>query len=411
MRRRNVRTLSLMVVTFTYLLIGAAVFDALEGPNNEQAFEALQNVRGQFVSKYNISDEDYRMIELLMVERKSHKTGPQWKFAGSFYYALVTLALIGYGHSTPATDLGKIVTMVYAGIGIPLCMVMFQSMGERMNKLNSIVISLFRRWRGWPRTEATEFELIVASVVMSGFVIHSGALMFHLQEGWSLIDSLYYTFITLSTIGFGDFVALQNESKDLQFNPGYVICSFIFLLIGLAAIASSINQLVLRFMMLSLEEDKEDNDDLIGGGAQNIMTLDGEIMALNGRVLTGQMADATSERDIVRAVADDRASVCSCTCYGRSTARSRAGDDERNGSGGDRDHRTDGGEESGRRPDGSSLSESSRQQPPGRRMLWCLGRTFGCGESVQNLDEENFYDEETQSISNYARYAVKRASF
>ena len=47
-------------------------------------------------SKYNISDEDYRMIELLMVERKSHKTGPQWKFAGSFYYALVTLALIGW---------------------------------------------------------------------------------------------------------------------------------------------------------------------------------------------------------------------------------------------------------------------------------------------------------------------------
>ena len=33
---------------------------------------------------------------------------------------------------------------------------------------------------------------------------------------------------------------------------------------------------------------QEDNDDLLGGGAQNIMTLDGEIMALNGRVLTGQ---------------------------------------------------------------------------------------------------------------------------
>ena len=53
--------------------------------------------------------------------------------------------------------------------------------GERMNKLNSIVISLFRRWRGYARTEATEFELIVASVFMSGFVIQSGALMYHLQ--------------------------------------------------------------------------------------------------------------------------------------------------------------------------------------------------------------------------------------
>ena len=30
-----------------YLLIGAAVFDALEGPNNERAFEALNVTRGQ----------------------------------------------------------------------------------------------------------------------------------------------------------------------------------------------------------------------------------------------------------------------------------------------------------------------------------------------------------------------------
>ena len=56
-----------------------------------------------------------------------------------------------------------------------------------MNKLNSIVISLFRKWRGYARTEATEFELIVASVFMSGFVIQSGALMYHLQVGADII--------------------------------------------------------------------------------------------------------------------------------------------------------------------------------------------------------------------------------
>lgn len=45
MKRRNVRTLSLIVVTFTYLLVGAAVFDALEGQHNEHAHEALNMVR------------------------------------------------------------------------------------------------------------------------------------------------------------------------------------------------------------------------------------------------------------------------------------------------------------------------------------------------------------------------------
>lgn len=97
MKRRNVRTLSLIVVTFTYLLIGAAVFDALEGTNNENVYEALQEVKMGLIEKYNITKDDYKVIELLIIEKKPHKSGPQWKFAGSFYYALVVLALIGYG--------------------------------------------------------------------------------------------------------------------------------------------------------------------------------------------------------------------------------------------------------------------------------------------------------------------------
>ena len=60
MKRRNVRTLSLIVVTFTYLLIGAAVFDALEGPNNERAYEALKKIRKDFIKKYNLTDDDYK---------------------------------------------------------------------------------------------------------------------------------------------------------------------------------------------------------------------------------------------------------------------------------------------------------------------------------------------------------------
>ena len=45
MKRRNVRTLSLIVVTFTYLLIGAAVFDALEGMSTikTQRIKILKN--------------------------------------------------------------------------------------------------------------------------------------------------------------------------------------------------------------------------------------------------------------------------------------------------------------------------------------------------------------------------------
>jgi potassium channel subfamily K protein 15 len=41
MKRQNVRTLSLVVCTFTYLLIGAAVFDALESDTERKRNESL----------------------------------------------------------------------------------------------------------------------------------------------------------------------------------------------------------------------------------------------------------------------------------------------------------------------------------------------------------------------------------
>lgn len=86
--------------------------------------------------KYNISDEDFRIMETVVLKSEPHRAGRQWKFAGAFYYATTVLTTIGYGHSTPSTIAGKLFTMCYAMIGIPLGLVMFQSIGERVNRLS-----------------------------------------------------------------------------------------------------------------------------------------------------------------------------------------------------------------------------------------------------------------------------------
>jgi hypothetical protein len=39
--------------------------------------------------------------------------------------------------------------------------------------------------------------------------IVSGAVIYTVWEGWTLTDATYFSFITLSTIGFGDFVPGQ----------------------------------------------------------------------------------------------------------------------------------------------------------------------------------------------------------
>ena len=44
MKRQNVRTLSLVVCTFTYLLVGSAVFDALESDTEEKRHEITDGI-------------------------------------------------------------------------------------------------------------------------------------------------------------------------------------------------------------------------------------------------------------------------------------------------------------------------------------------------------------------------------
>ncbi|CAG9854496.1 unnamed protein product [Phyllotreta striolata] len=306
MKRQNVRTLSLVVCTFTYLLIGAAVFDALESKEEERRDTLLKVSSSALKRKYNISEEDYRMIELVIIEYKPHKAGPQWKFAGAFYFATVVLAMIGYGHSTPVTSGGKAFCIGYAVIGIPLGLVMFQSIGERLNKFASIVIKHIKKYLNFQKIEATEMNLMFATGMLSSIIITTGAAVFSRYEGWTYFDSFYYCFVTLTTIGFGDYVALQNDNA-LKERPGYVALSLVFILFGLAVVAASINLLVLRFMTMNAEEIRREDQDL-QSSSHHVLTLDGEVMAVNGKLLSGH--PMVSEGEI------DQMSVCSCNCLG-----------------------------------------------------------------------------------------------
>lgn len=94
-------------------------------------------------------------------------------------------------------------------VGIPLGLVMFQSIGERLNKFASVVIRQFKKYLHCKKVEATEMNLMFATGMLSSIIITTGAAVFSRYEGWTYFDSFYYCFVTLTTIGFGDYVALQ----------------------------------------------------------------------------------------------------------------------------------------------------------------------------------------------------------
>ncbi|KAM4842356.1 potassium channel subfamily K member 15 isoform 1-T1 [Thomomys bottae] len=247
MGKRSARTAALVACILSYLLVGAAVFDALESEAERGRQRRLAQKRGEFRRKYGFSAADYHELERLARQAEPHRAGRQWKFAGSFYFAITVITTIGYGHAAPGTDSGKVFCMFYALLGIPLTLVTFQSLGERLNALMRHLLLAAKRCLGLRQPRVSTENMVVAGLLACVATLALGAVAFAHFEGWTFFHAYYYCFITLTTIGFGDFVALQSDEA-LQRKPPYVAFSFLYILLGLTVIGAFLNLVVLRFL-------------------------------------------------------------------------------------------------------------------------------------------------------------------
>uniref|UniRef100_A0A1I7X5T2 Ion_trans domain-containing protein n=1 Tax=Heterorhabditis bacteriophora TaxID=37862 RepID=A0A1I7X5T2_HETBA len=99
MDNKSSRALILILTTFTYLLLGAAVFDQLESAEDGRLREELAHIGESLQKKYNFTQRDLHLLEAVAVNGIPHKAGFQWQFAGAFYFATVvitTVAIINY---------------------------------------------------------------------------------------------------------------------------------------------------------------------------------------------------------------------------------------------------------------------------------------------------------------------------
>ncbi|XP_072308944.1 potassium channel subfamily K member 15-like [Eucyclogobius newberryi] len=253
MKTQNIRTMCLIVSMIFYLIIGAAVFAALESKRESAGKKELEQKLDEAKNKFGFTDSDFKQIERVALQSELHRAGRQWKFAGSLYFAITVITTIGYGHAPPCTDAGRAFCMLYAVLGIPLTLVMFQSLGERINTCVRVLLSWFKQSLGLQKTDVSMGNMVLVGLFSCASTLCIGAAAFSHFEGWSFFNAFYYCFITLTTIGFGDFVAMQKKDA-LQRRHPYVLFSFIYILVGLTVVGAFLNLVVVRFLAISSEE-------------------------------------------------------------------------------------------------------------------------------------------------------------
>ncbi|XP_017287210.1 potassium channel subfamily K member 16-like [Kryptolebias marmoratus] len=215
-------TALLTLAHFTYLLIGATIFQMLEREAESNNRNHFQLEKLSFLANYTCLDgpvlEKFVQVILYAWEKgvnpSGNSTNPSnWDFSSSFFFAGTVVTTIGYGNLSPSTVSGQVFCVFYALCGIPLNLAFLKQLGKWL------IVYLGRLERGMvavvPHKRAVE-ALAVSLFFVTGSLLFLviPPLLFSYVEGWTFGEGFYFSFITLSTIGFGDYVVGTDPGKE-----------------------------------------------------------------------------------------------------------------------------------------------------------------------------------------------------
>ncbi|XP_037969513.2 potassium channel subfamily K member 6 isoform X2 [Plutella xylostella] len=240
------RVLGLVAAMALYLAMGAAVFQQIERPLELELEGAVHAAKQQFLMQHPaVSDADLESLLDVVVlasnrgvsAARNVSGGPNWSFGQSLFFASTVVTTIGYGHVTPLSKPGKLFCMVYALLGIPLTLVLLSALVERLllpatamlRALNARLGHLYR-----PFTIRLVHLSIIVSILIIFCLVIPASIFAALEPGWDFLDSLYYCFISLTTIGLGDYI--PGDSPDQPYRPLYKVLTTCYLLTGLTCL-------------------------------------------------------------------------------------------------------------------------------------------------------------------------------
>uniref|UniRef100_A0A3B3CNS1 Potassium two pore domain channel subfamily K member 2 n=1 Tax=Oryzias melastigma TaxID=30732 RepID=A0A3B3CNS1_ORYME len=262
MRWKTVSAIFFLVVL--YLIIGATVFRALEQPQENSQKLAILAEKLKFLDLHscvNASElEDLVKQVVSAVRAGVTPTGnlslqtSLWDLSSSFFFAGTVITTIGFGNISPHTEGGRIFCIIYALLGIPLFGFLLAGVGDQLGTIFGKGIAKVEKMIKWKVSQTKIRVISTLLFILFGCLIFVAlpAVIFKHIEGWSTLESIYFVVITLTTIGFGDFVAGEKEYLNY-----YKPVVWFWILVGLAYFAAVLSMIGDWFRVISKKTKEE----------------------------------------------------------------------------------------------------------------------------------------------------------
>ncbi|XP_069494188.1 potassium channel subfamily K member 1-like isoform X2 [Ambystoma mexicanum] len=217
-----------------FLGLGAWVFMLLERPCEEDVRRALSAAHDRFLAEHGCLTEaaleaflgqvlDARALGVSVLRNATG--GLHWDLVSSFFFVSTTLTTTGYGRPAPISAGGKAFCLLYLVFGVPFSLCLLSITCQNLLILiHDKPIRYLRLHFGFSNNVVTWLYAGVFIGLLTCLFLLIPACIFTLIEGsWSYLDALYFCFISLTTIGLGDYV--PGEQADQRLPILYKLCT------------------------------------------------------------------------------------------------------------------------------------------------------------------------------------------
>ena len=212
----------------------------------------------------------------------------------SIYFLTVTLTTIGYGDVVPESDGAKIFMMFWIVVGLAAVFpVIIKAADHVVRRMERIAMHLV------DNDPDDDYDPLwvkgVIAIIMIVIPLAVGNIYFFTREnkcGWSELDALWMTFVTMTTVGYGD-LALCDKEQDQLFVTVFAILSVVLVAGAIGTLGNLYAEndrqnreakMLASFdmdMIKALDQDGDgvDKNEYVLGMLSALGHLDGEIVA------------------------------------------------------------------------------------------------------------------------------------
>uniref|UniRef100_A0A8V0Z569 Potassium two pore domain channel subfamily K member 10 n=1 Tax=Gallus gallus TaxID=9031 RepID=A0A8V0Z569_CHICK len=259
---------AIFVVVVVYLVAGGLVFRALEQPFESRQKNTIALEKADFLREHvcvtqleletliqHAIDADNAGVSPI---GNSSNNSSHWDLGSAFFFAGTVITTIGYGNIAPSTVGGKIFCILYAIFGIPLFGFLLAGIGDQLGTIFGKSIARVEKVFRKKQVSQTKIRVISTILfILAGCIVFVTipAVIFKHIEGWTALESIYFVVVTLTTVGFGDFVAGGNA--DIHYREWYKPLVWFWILVGLAYFAAVLSMIGDWLRVLSKKTKEE----------------------------------------------------------------------------------------------------------------------------------------------------------